>query len=148
MRVVIQKALESSVSIDNQVVGKIDKGYVLLVGFTHGDTKDECDYCARKVAKMRLFEDEEGKTNLSLDDVGGDILSISQFTLYAATKKGNRPGFTNAADPVIAEELYHYFNEQLRDYGFKVETGEFGAFMNVNIQNNGPMTILLDTKEI
>ena len=145
MRVVIQKTRAASVSIEGQVVGQIDQGYVLLVGFTHGDQKDDCDYCAKKVAKMRLFEDEAGKINRSLDQVGGSILSISQFTLYAATRKGNRPGFSQAADPAIAQDLYEYFNQQLRSYGYQVETGQFGADMLVQIANEGPVTILLDS---
>ena len=145
MRVVIQKTRAASVSIEGQVVGQIDQGYVLLVGFTHGDQKEDCDYCAKKVAKMRLFEDEAGKINRSLDQVGGSILSISQFTLYAATRKGNRPGFSQAADPAIAQDLYEYFNQQLRSYGYQVETGQFGADMLVQIANEGPVTILLDS---
>lgn len=145
MRVVIQKTRAASVSIEGQVVGQIDQGYVLLVGFTHGDQQEDCDYCAKKVAKMRLFEDEAGKINRSLDQVGGSILSISQFTLYAATRKGNRPGFSQAADPAIAQDLYEYFNQQLRSYGYQVETGQFGADMVVQIANEGPVTILLDS---
>ena len=145
MRVVIQKTRAANVSIEGQVVGQIDQGYVLLVGFTHGDQEEDCDYCAKKVAKMRLFEDEAGKINLSLDQVGGSILSISQFTLYAATRKGNRPGFSQAADPAIAQDLYEYFNQQLRSYGYQVETGQFGADMVVQIANEGPVTILLDS---
>lgn len=145
MRVVIQKTRAASVSIEGQVVGQIDQGYVLLVGFTHGDQQEDCDYCAKKVAKMRLFEDEAGKINLSLDQVGGSILSISQFTLYAATRKGNRPGFSQAADPAIAQDLYEYFNQQLRSYEYQVETGQFGADMLVQIANEGPVTILLDS---
>ena len=145
MRVVIQKTRAASVSIEGQVVGQIDQGYVLLVGFTHGDQKEDCDYCAKKVAKMRLFEDEAGKINRSLDQVGGSILSISQFTLYAATRKGNRPGFSQAADPAIAQNLYEYFNQQRRSYGYQVETGQFGADMLVQIANEGPVTILLDS---
>ena len=145
MRVVIQKTRAASVSIEGQVVGQIDQGYVLLVGFTHGDQEEDCDYCAKKIAKMRLFEDEAGKINRSLDQVGGSILSISQFTLYAATRKGNRPGFSQAADPAIAQDLYEYFNQQLRSYGYQVETGQFGADMVVQIANEGPVTILLDS---
>lgn len=145
MRVVIQKTQAASVSIAGQVVGQIDKGYVLLVGFTQGDQQEDCDYCAKKVAKMRLFEDEAGKMNHSLDQVGGSILSISQFTLYASTRKGNRPGFSQAADPAIAQDLYEYFNQQLESYGYQVEIGRFGANMQVSINNDGPVTILLDS---
>lgn len=147
MRVIIQRSLKSSVSIDGTVVGTIPKGFVLLVGFTHEDTMEDVEYCARKVSLMRLFEDDNGKTNLALDDAGGEILSISQFTLFANTKKGNRPSFINAADPIIAEELYHQFNEKLRKSGFKVATGEFGADMQVSIINDGPVTIILDSKQ-
>lgn len=145
MRVVIQKSLESSVSVDGKVVGEIKKGFVLLVGVTHEDTKEDVEYCARKVAKMRLFEDQNEKMNLALEEVGGELLSISQFTLYANTKKGNRPSFTDAAAPDRAEQLYNDFNELLRQKGFKVETGEFGAMMQVSILNDGPVTVLLDS---
>lgn len=145
MRVVIQKSLESSVSVDGKIIGSIDKGFVLLVGITDQDTMEDVQYCARKVAKMRLFEDENDKINLSLNEVDGKILSISQFTLYANTKKGNRPSFTDAAAPDKANRLYHEFNELLRAEGFQVETGEFGAMMQVSILNDGPVTILLDS---
>ena len=145
MRVIIQKVKEANVKIAGEIVGEIKKGYVLLVGFTHGDDQEECDYCARKIAKMRLFEDEEGKMNLSLDQINGQILSVSQFTLYAATRKGNRPGFTEACDPEIASDLYEYFNDQLRSYGYEVQTGNFGSHMNVSLQNDGPVTIILDS---
>lgn len=145
MRVVIQKSLESSVSVDGKIIGSIDKGFVLLVGITDQDTMENVQYCARKVAKMRLFEDENDKINLSLNEVDGKILSISQFTLYANTKKGNRPSFTDAAAPDKANRLYHEFNELLRAEGFQVETGEFGAMMQVSILNDGPVTILLDS---
>lgn len=145
MRVIIQKSLQSSVSVAGEIVGAIEKGFVLLVGVTHEDTQEDVEYCARKVAKMRLFEDDDDKMNLALEDVGGDILSISQFTLYANTKKGNRPSFTDAAAPEKAERLYHDFNDLLRQAGFNVETGEFGAMMQVSILNDGPVTVLLDS---
>ena len=147
MRVIIQRAKNGQVAIDGQVVGQIDHGFVLLVGFTHGDSQSECDYCVRKIANMRLFEDEEGKTNLSIDQVGGQILSVSQFSLYADTKKGNRPSFIKACEPGLAEELYHYFNKKLAETGLQVETGQFGADMKVSFINDGPMTIILDTNE-
>lgn len=146
MRVIIQRSGPSQVSIDGDIVGKIDKGYVLLVGVGADDTQDDADYLARKISHMRLFEDSDGKTNLSLEQIGGDILSISQFTLYASTKKGNRPSFTRAGKPELAEELYLYLNDQLRQNGFKVEEGKFGANMQVTITNDGPVTILLDSK--
>lgn len=146
MRVVIQKSLQSSVTIDQEITGEIEKGFVLLVGVTHEDTQEDADYCARKVAKMRIFEDEDDKMNLSLSQVGGEILSISQFTLFANTRKGNRPSFIDSARPDQAEALYDYFNDQLRNQGFKVETGRFGAMMQVSILNDGPVTILIDSK--
>lgn len=147
MRVVIQKSLASSVSVDGAVIGAIEKGYVLLVGVTHDDTEADVIYCANKISKMRLFEDENDKINLSLDQVGGSILSISQFTLFADTAKGNRPSFIKAAKPVHAQALYEQFNELLVQTGFHVETGQFGAMMQVNILNDGPVTILLDSKQ-
>ena len=147
MRVVIQKSLASSVSVDGAVIGAIEKGYVLLVGVTHDDTEADVIYCANKISKMRLFEDENDKINLSLDQVGGSILSISQFTLFADTAKGNRPSFIKAAKPVHAQALYEQFNELLVQTGLHVETGQFGAMMQVNILNDGPITILLDSKQ-
>lgn len=146
MRVVIQKSLHSSVTIDKETTGQIDKGFVLLVGVTHDDTPADADYCARKIAKIRLFEDQDDKINLSLSDVEGAILSISQFTLFADTRKGNRPSFTKSAKAEQAEELYDYFNQQLRGHGFQVETGRFGAMMQVSILNDGPVTVLIDSK--
>lgn len=146
MRVLIQKSLASSVSVDGEIIGAINNGFVILVGVTHSDTMEDVDYCARKISQMRLFEDEEGKMNLDLKAVGGQILSISQFTLQANTKKGNRPSFIEAAKPDYANELYMALNQQLRDLGFVVETGEFGAMMQVNITNDGPVTIMLDSK--
>ena len=135
--------------IDGQVVGSIGKGFMLLVGITDGDTRAEADLLAKKVAQMRVFEDAEGKMNLALKDVGGAILSISQFTLYADCKKGNRPSFIRAARPEVAEPLYDYFNNVLRtEYGLQVETGRFGADMKVDFVNDGPVTILLDSMEL
>ena len=141
MRVVIQKSLESSVIIDKQMVGKIDKGFVLLVGVTHEDTQADAEYCARKIAKMRLFEDENDKMNLSLAEVEGQILSISQFTLFANTKKGNRPSYPNrtSANRLIGAVLMDL-------HRFEVETGKFGAMMQVSILNDGPVTVLIDSK--
>lgn len=147
MRVIIQRSLDSWVEVDDVTIGSINKGFVLLVGVTHEDTLLDVDYCVRKVSKMRLFEDSEGKTNLSLSDVDGQILSISQFTLYGNTKKGNRPSFIHAANPDYAEELYGLFNSKLRQAGFIVEEGQFGANMNVHINNDGPMTIIIDSKQ-
>lgn len=147
MRILIQRSLQSSVEVNQQIIGSIDKGFVILVGVTHEDDASDVEYCVRKVANLRLFEDEEGKTNLSLKDVQGEILSISQFSLFANTKKGNRPSFIRAGQPEHANQLYEDFNEQLRAQGFKVETGEFGADMQVKIINDGPMTLLIDSKD-
>lgn len=147
MRVIIQRSKESSVSVDGEVVGSIDKGLVLLVGFHDDDTQEDLDYAVRKVVNMRLFSDDEDKMNLSLKDIEGSILSVSQFTLYANTKKGNRPSFIAAAKPDYAEKLYHQFNEKLKEENVPVETGTFGAMMDVSIQNDGPVTIILDTKD-
>ena len=149
MRTVVQRCSRAEVRIDGQVVGAIGKGFMLLVGITDGDTRAEADLLARKVAQMRVFEDADGKMNLALKDVGGAILSISQFTLYADCKKGNRPSFIRAARPEVAEPLYDYFNRVLREqYGLQVETGRFGADMKVDFVNNGPVTIMLDTTEL
>lgn len=145
MRIVLQRVTSAKVTVDEDVVGKINQGFLLLVGVKKGDTKAEADYLAKKVANMRLFEDEAGKMNLALAAVEGEILSISQFTLLANTKKGNRPSFVEAEDPTDANLLYEYFNEQLRAYGLKVETGLFGADMAVESVNDGPVTIILDT---
>lgn len=147
LRILIQRSLQSSVEVNQQTIGSIDKGFVILVGVSHEDDASDVEYCVRKVANLRLFEDEEGKTNLSLKDVQGEILSISQFSLFANTKKGNRPSFIRAAQPDHANQLYEDFNEQLRALGFKVETGEFGTDMQVKIVNDGPMTLLIDSKD-
>lgn len=149
MRVVLQRCSRAEVRIDGETVGKIGKGFLLLVGITDGDTTAQADILAKKVAQMRVFEDAEGKMNLALNDVDGAILSISQFTLYADCKKGNRPSFIRAARPETASPLYDYFNERLRtEYGLHVETGRFGADMKVDFINDGPVTILLDSNEL
>ena len=147
MRIVLQRVKSASVSIDEVVVGNINQGFLLLVGVGPEDTSDDASYLARKIAGMRIFSDENGKMNLSIDQIGGKILSVSQFTLFADTKKGNRPSFTGAASPAHATKLYEEFNEKLRtEYGLTVETGEFGADMQVSLVNDGPVTIILDTK--
>ena len=146
MKVVLQRAKSASVSINETVVGQIDAGYVLLVGIADSDTEAELDYLVRKITKLRVFEDEAGKMNLSIGDVGGQILSISQFTLYADTKKGNRPSFTKAGAPDFADKMYQLFNKKLADIGLTVATGEFGANMQVQLINDGPVTIILDTE--
>lgn len=146
MRVVIQRVSKASVSIDGNVVGKIGPGLLLLVGFTHGDSSADIDYLVRKIVNMRIFEDENGKMNISLLQKGYQILSVSQFTLYADTSGGNRPGFSNAAEPEIATRLYDEFNQKLRNQGVVVETGVFGAEMEVELVNGGPVTIIIDSK--
>ena len=149
MRVVVQRCSRAEVRIDGQVAGQIGKGFMVLVGVTDGDGRQEAELLAKKVAQMRVFEDGDGKMNLGLKEVDGAILSISQFTLYADCKKGNRPSFINAARPEVAEPLYDYFNEVLRtQYGLQVEEGRFGADMKVDFVNDGPVTILLDTEEL
>ena len=149
MRVVVQRCSRAEVRIDGNSVGKIGQGFMLLVGITETDTTAEADFLAKKIAQLRVFEDEAGKMNLAIRDVGGAILSISQFTLYADCRKGNRPSFIRAARPEQASPLYDYFNETLRTtYGLTVETGRFGADMKVDFINDGPVTILLDTDEL
>ncbi len=148
MRVVVQRCVRAEVRIDGNSVGKIGQGFMLLVGITETDTTAEADLLAKKIAQLRVFEDEAGKMNLAIRDVGGAILSISQFTLYADCSKGNRPSFVRAARPEQASPLYDYFNETLRTtYGLTVETGRFGADMKVDFINDGPVTILLDTDD-
>ncbi len=144
MKIILQKVKKASVSVDNKVVGSIDKGYCLLVGVHKESTEEDAKYLAKKVAQARLFEDENDKINLSLKDVGGSILSVSQFTLYADTKKGNRPSFTSAAGAEKANELYEKFNEFLKEEGVTVETGIFQTMMEVNIVNDGPITIVYE----
>ncbi|GAA2869735.1 D-aminoacyl-tRNA deacylase [Lactobacillus intestinalis] len=144
MRVVIQRVNHAKVDIDNKTVGKIGRGFLLLVGLKNGDELATVKKAADKISKMRIFEDEEGKTNLSLKDVNGEILSVSQFTLLANTKKGNRPSFVEAMRPPKSKELWEDFNQELEDHGFHVETGEFGADMQVSLENDGPFTIVLD----
>ena len=144
MKIILQKVKKASVSVENKVVGSIDKGYCLLVGVHKESTEEDEKYLAKKVAQARLFEDENDKINLSLKDVGGSILSVSQFTLYADTKKGNRPSFTSAAGAEKANQLYEKFNEFLREEGVTVETGIFQTMMEVNIVNDGPITIVYE----
>lgn len=143
MRVLVQRSLDSSVSIDEKIVGKIDKGLVLLVGFTEGDNLDKIKYLVNKVINLRVFDDENGVMNKSILEVGGSILSISQFTLYADTSKGNRPSYMKALRGEESTKLYDLFNEELRKH-IHVETGVFGADMKVSIKNDGPCTILLE----
>lgn len=144
MRVVLQRVTHASVSIDNETVGAINQGYMLLVGFAPDDNDEKLDYLVHRIVNLRVFEDENGKMNKGLQDVDGSILSISQFTLYADTRHGNRPGFTDAAKPEIASPLYDRFNEKLRAAGVHVETGRFGADMQVDLENDGPVTIIYE----
>lgn len=146
MRVVIQRVSHASVKVNQQIIGEINHGLLLLVGVTHDDTSKDVDFLVKKILNMRIFEDENGKMNLSLLQMGYDILSISQFTLYANPYSGNRPSFIAAAKPEVAKALYEEFNEKLRQHQVRVETGEFGAMMDVELVNEGPVTIILDSK--
>ena len=147
MRVLLQRAAAGSVTIDGECVGRIGKGLVLLIGVTHTDTPEDVDYLVRKCANLRIFEDENGKMNLSLLDIDGEVLAVSQFTLYGDCVKGRRPGFDAAAEPVMAEKLYDLFVERMKQEGVrKVDTGRFGADMMVSIQNDGPVTFMLESK--
>ena len=148
MRLVIQRVSKSNVKVDGKIVGEIGKGYMVLVGITEGDDEKIVDKMVEKLVNLRIFEDTENKMNLSLIDIGGSILSISQFTLYANCKKGRRPSFVEAAKPEIAKPLYEYFNSTLEKKGIEVEKGIFGAMMDVSLNNDGPVTIILDSKEI
>lgn len=144
MRLVIQRVNHASVSIDGAEYSSIGKGFLVLVGIADTDTKEMADKYIKKMVGLRIFEDAEGKTNLSLNDVGGAVLMVSQFTLYANCKKGNRPSFIGAGKPDMAEELYNYMVEKTRESIPEVKTGVFGADMNISLENNGPFTILLD----
>jgi len=149
MRVILQRVQRGSVTVDGQVTGAVDAGFVALVGVTHSDTQAEADLLAKKTANLRVFEDAEGKMNLSALDVDGGILVVSQFTLYADSRKGRRPSFTDAARPEIAAPLVEYFAERLRMEGIqRVENGVFGAMMLVEILNDGPVTIILDSEDM
>ena len=144
MRIVLQRSKKASVTVDGQIVGAIDKGLVLLVGVTHEDTEEAAQFLADKVVNLRIFEDEDGKMNHSLLDVGGSILSVSQFTLYGDCRKGRRPNFMDAARPDHATEIYNLFNEELKKKNVAVETGIFGAMMDVQLVNDGPVTLILE----
>lgn len=143
MKVVLQRSIASSVKVNGQVIGAIDRGIVILVGFNEGDNSDKIDYMVKKIVNLRIFDDDYGVMNKSILDVGGSILSISQFTLYADTSKGNRPSYIKAMSGDKAKLLYEEFNNKLKNYA-KVETGEFGAEMFVEIQNDGPVTIIIE----
>lgn len=146
MRVVIQRSKESSVTVDDKIVGKIDHGLVVLVGFTEGDTESDIDYIVNKIVNLRIFNDENNVMNKSLLDVNGQILSISQFTLYADTKKGRRPSYVNALSGEKAILLYELFNKKIKELGITIETGIFGADMEVSIKNDGPTTIVIESR--
>jgi D-tyrosyl-tRNA(Tyr) deacylase len=147
MRAVVQRVSKASVSINGKIVGEINKGLVILLGVKNGDTESDAKFLADKCVNLRIFADEAGKFNLSALDMGGELLAISQFTLYGDTRKGRRPSFVEAAPPEISEPLYEKFVAYLRESGLKVATGEFGAIMLVEIHNEGPVTIILESKE-
>lgn len=146
MRVVVQRSKQASVTVEGTITGEITSGLVLLVGVTHEDTMEDAAYLADKIINLRIFEDESEKMNFSLADTGGQILSISQFTLYGDCRKGRRPNFMNAARPDQAEKIYDAFNGFLREKGIQVETGKFGAMMDVSLVNDGPVTLIVESK--
>ena len=145
MKLVIQRVKNASVEVDNKIVGEIDKGFLVLIGIKVGDTKEQADYLVKKVCNLRVFTDEKGKMNLSLKDVGGELLVVSQFTLYGDCRKGRRPSFSSAARPEVATKLYEEFIEKARKEGIVTKTGQFGAHMMVDLTNDGPVTILLES---
>lgn len=146
MRAIVQRSLDSKVLVDGKITGSIKKGLVVLVGFTHDDNIDDINYIVKKIINLRIFDDEKGVMNLSIKDTLGEILSISQFTLYANTKNGNRPSYVDAMKSSDAIMLYDKFNKNLRDNGINVQTGIFGSDMDVHIRNDGPVTIVIDSK--
>ena len=146
MRIVVQRSKQAQVTVEGQIVGRIERGLVLLVGITHDDTEQDAKYLAEKLVGLRIFEDEVGKMNLSVQEIGGQILSVSQFTLYGDVRKGKRPNFMAAAKPEQAEPLYERFNQYLKEYGVDVQTGVFGAMMDVELINWGPVTLVIDSK--
>lgn len=148
MKFVIQRVAESSVKVDGEVIGQIGKGFLVFIGVSNSDTKEIADKMIRKMIGLRIFEDEEGKTNLSLDAVGGGLLLISQFTLYANCKKGNRPSFIEAGEPKMAEEMYEYIIAKCKEQVPVVEKGRFGTDMKVSLVNDGPFTLILDSEQM
>ena len=148
MKVVVQRVEESYVKVNGEIVGKIGKGVNVLLGIKKGDGEEDADKLVKKIANLRIFEDERGKFQHSLLDIGGDVLIVSQFTLYASVRKGRRPSFEMAEEPKRAEELYNYFVEKFKETGLRVETGIFGAMMDVYIRNWGPVTIIIDSEEL
>ena len=148
MKFVIQRVTHAEVEVEQNIIGKIGTGFLVLIGISHGDPQEVADKMIRKLVNMRIFEDENGKTNLSLQDVSGELLLISQFTLYADCRKGNRPSFTKAGTPELAEELYEYIISECRKQVPSVQTGSFGANMKISLLNDGPFTIVLDSEEL
>lgn len=144
MRLLIQRVKMAEVKVEEKIVGKIDKGFLVLIGITHSDTEKEADYLAKKLVNLRVFEDENGKMNLSVKDIKGKLLLVSQFTLYANCENGNRPSFTDAAKPDMANDLYEYFCKKCSEYEIEVQKGIFGADMKVKLINDGPVTIMLE----
>lgn len=145
MKAVIQRVTEASVSVEGKELGRIGLGFMILLGVADSDTDDDIQYMVRKITNMRIFEDDQDKMNLSLKDVGGELLVISQFTLFANTKKGNRPSFFDAGEPAFSEKMYKKFIEACRAQGFRTDEGQFGAYMQVSLVNDGPVTIMLDS---
>ncbi|MCI6140639.1 MAG: D-aminoacyl-tRNA deacylase [Clostridiaceae bacterium] len=148
MRAVVQRVTQASVTVDGEQIGRIGKGFLILLGVAEGDTRQLAERMADKICRLRIFEDESGKTNLSLEDVGGELLVISQFTLYADCRKGNRPSFIKAGEPQLAEDLYRYFMKQCETHVDVVEHGRFGADMKVDLLNDGPFTLILDSGDL
>lgn len=148
MKFVLQRVSEARVEVEGAVTGQIRRGFLVLVGIAPGDTEAIADKMLEKIAKLRIFEDEAGKTNLNIEQVGGSLLLVSQFTLYADCRKGNRPGFAEAGDPALARELYHYMIEKSKELFHDVQSGVFGADMQVSLVNDGPFTLVLDSREI
>ena len=148
MRLVIQRVLDAKCTINEETKSEIEKGYVVFLGVSNDDNREIADKMIRKLINLRIFEDENGKTNLSIDNINGEIMIIPQFTLYANCKKGNRPSFIEAGNPDLANELYEYFIDEIKNAGINVATGEFGADMKISLVNDGPFTVCLDSKEL
>ncbi|ABR31164.1 D-tyrosyl-tRNA(Tyr) deacylase [Thermosipho melanesiensis] len=149
MRAVVQRVNSANVDVNGKIIGKIKKGLLVLLGVGKNDTESDAEYLVNKILNLRIFDDNKGKMNLSLLDIKGDILIVSQFTLYGDCRRGRRPSYSDSASPEKAKKLYEYFVEKIRkEYNIKVETGEFGAYMKVNLENDGPVTLLLDSKKV